>query len=81
MLDRDYFSVKFRGNIYHDAWRDDFGDIYFGGNTYVYKPEIPGDRLRSYPNYPVVEERTSAGSNGSYVTRIKKYKTDIEILN
>lgn len=43
---RDYFSVRYEGQVYDDAWKDTSGHIWFGDNVFEYVPQDPVIRSR-----------------------------------
>ena len=37
-MEKETFSIKFKGVVYDDAWKDKAEHIWFGGNKYEYVP-------------------------------------------
>ena len=73
---REYFSVKYEGNVYDDAWRDTSNHIWFGDNTFEYVPDDPV--IRSRQAHVVVHGFRPVGNGAVHTSR--KGSNKIEIL-
>ena len=71
--DDERFSVKFKGQIYDDAWEDEFGHIYFGKNRYEYVP-WPRDE------HVLIKGWAPAPNGNGVVTTLKKSVAKLQIL-
>ena len=76
---KKYFSVKFKGQVYHDAWTSEVdGHIWFGSNLYEY---VPDSKLR--PGYVRVhgyEQGTQENGRSSWLRRTKESTAKLHIM-
>lgn len=52
-MEKETFSLKFKGVVYDDAWRDKEGHIWFGENKYEY---VPWNNVFKRPEHVIIHE-------------------------
>lgn len=50
-MNNEMFSIKFKGIVYDDAWRDNAGHIWFGSNKYEY---VPVNSIFNRPEHVII---------------------------
>ena len=75
-MNKETFSLKFKGVVYDDAWRDKDGHIWFGENKYEY---VPWNNIFNKPEYVIIHEfvQTEFG----FSLKPKKSSAKIKILD
>lgn len=74
--DREFFTVKYRGATYDDAWEDESGHIWFCRNKYEYVPESDWNR-NAFVNLHGMVPSGPASYSGSSV---KQNNNKVEII-
>lgn len=50
-MEKETFSIKFKGVVYDDAWKDKAEYIWFGGNKYEY---VPFNSIFTKPEHVII---------------------------
>ena len=50
-MEKETFSIKFKGVVYDDAWKDKAENIWFGGNKYEY---VPFNSIFNRPEHVII---------------------------
>lgn len=75
-MEKGTFSLKLKGVVYEDAWRDKDGHIWFGENKYEH---VPWNNVFNRPEHVIIHEfvQTEFG----FSLKPKKSSAKIKILN
>lgn len=52
-MNNEVFHIKFKGDVYEDAWKDKAGHIWFGDNRYEY---VPFNNIFNRPEHVIIHD-------------------------